>query len=218
MRVLSKFSNKERIIFSFLVVLVLINILTLVTSSNLSSFSHDFKSILEDRLVPSNDLSKIQEQFYRNRINLEELIYLANDERKNAGKIINEIKINNQQIDQIEAKYAKTHLTTDESKQLATFNKVIKNYRNIENKIIENIKQNQFEKAGGIYQQESIPPFEKLLNITHELEAIQLKVGEDLYQHAQKKVISIQVLAYISLGIALMITAYMLKVLQFKVK
>lgn len=218
MHLLSRFSNKERILFSFLVVLVLINVLTLVTSRNLSDFSYDFKSMLEDRLIPSSDLAKIQEQFYRNRLNLEELIYLEEYEYEDAETVIKEIRENNQRIDRIENKYAKTHLTVDEENQLAEFNKLIKDYRLIENEIIRNIEENQFQKASNIYLYESIPAFEKLLNITHRLEEIQLIVGNKLYQHAQKKVRSIQVLAYLSLGIALVITAYMLKVLQFKVK
>lgn len=217
MRFLNNFSNKERILFSFLVVLILINILTLVTSRNLSDFSYDFKSMLEDRLVPASDLAKIQEQFYRNRINLEELIYLEEYEYENAETVIKHIRENDLRIDRIEDKYAKTHLTLDEKNQLYEFNKRFKTYQGIENRIIKLIEQNSFQEASNIYLYESIPAFEKLLDITHQLEDIQLIVGNKLYRHAQTKLRNIQVLAYLSLGIALMITAYMLKVLQFKV-
>ncbi|WPP49888.1 MCP four helix bundle domain-containing protein [Catalinimonas niigatensis] len=218
MRFLNNFSNKERILFSFLVVLVLINMLTLVTSRNLSDFSYDFKSMLEDRLIPASDLAKIQEQFYRNRINLEELIYLDEYEYENAETVIRHIRENDLRIDRIEDKYAKTHLTVDEENQLKEFNERFKNYRDIENKIIKYIEHNKFQEASNVYLHESIPAFEKLLDITHKLEDIQLVVGNKLYRHAQTKVRNIQVLAYLSLGIALIITAYILKVLQFKVK
>lgn len=218
MRLLSSFSNKERILFSFLVVLVLINILTLVTSKNLSDFSYDFKSMLEDRLIPSSDLAKIQEQFYRNRINLEGLIYLNEYGYESTDSVIRHIRENNLRIDRIENKYAKTHLTADEKSRLKEFNEGFKAYRTIENNIIGYIEGNKFQEASKVYLYESIPAFEKLLDITHKLEDIQLVVGNKLYQHAEKKVKSIQVLAYLSLGIALMITAYMLKVLQFDVK
>lgn len=216
MRLLSRFSNKERILFSFLVVLILINVLTLVTSRNLSDFSYDFKSMLEDRLIPSSDLAKIQEQFYRNRINLEELIYL--DDYEDADTVIRHIRENDLRIDRIEDKYAKTHLTEDEKNQLKEFNERFRSYRAIENKIIQYIEQNKFQEASDVYLHESIPAFEKLLNITHRLEDIQVVVGGKLYEHAQKKVKSIQFLAYLSLAIALLTTTYMLKILQFNVK
>ncbi|MDF9797696.1 hypothetical protein OKW21_002959 [Catalinimonas alkaloidigena] len=216
MRFLGKLSNRERIIISFLVVLVLLNILTIVTSRNLTDFSQDFKSMLEDRLVPSFDLAKIQEQFYRNRLNLEELVYM--EENEEIKKVISKIRVNNDIIDQIEAKYAKTNLTVDEANRLNEFNTHVKNYRRIENEIIRNIENKQFEAANTVYLRESIPAFEKLLDTTHKLEDIQITVGHKLYKNAQKKVRSIQVLAYLSLGIAIMITVNMLKVLQIKVK
>ncbi|MEK6481101.1 MCP four helix bundle domain-containing protein [Catalinimonas sp. 4WD22] len=216
MRFLGKLSNRERIIISFLVVLVLLNVLTIVTSRNLSDFSHDFKSMLEDRLVPSFDLAKIQEQFYRNRLNLEELVYM--EKYEGAPEVINKIRENNRLIDQIEAKYAKTHLTVDEANSLSEFNELVEDYRRIENRIIQHIESNQFEKASQVYRQESMTAFDMLLDTTHELEDIQITVGQKLYKHAQRKVSSIQILAYLSLGIAIMITVNMLKVLQIKVK
>ncbi|WKN31290.1 MCP four helix bundle domain-containing protein [Porifericola rhodea] len=211
-----KLTNRERIIISFLVILVLINVMTIVTSRNLSDFSHDFKSMLEDRLVPSFDLAKIQEQFYRNRLNLEELVYL--NEYEEARTVIEKIRENNRQIDAIEAKYAQTHLTEDEEQRLTEFNMLVKNYRRVEEKIIHHIENNNFEEASSAYLRESLPAFEKLLDTTQALEDIQITVGEKLYKHAQKKVGNIQVLAYLSLGIAIMITVNMLKVLQIKVK
>jgi len=216
MGLLSKLSNRERIIISFLVVLVLLNILTLITSRNLADFSQDFKSMLEDRLIPSSDLAKIQELMYQNRLKLEEMVYLH--ENQNTQKLVREVKNNNEQIDRIKAKYAKTHLTADEAVNLDEFNRLMKNYRQIEDKVFQQMLQDNFSQASDIYLRESMPAFESLLTTTHTLKNIQVTVGEKLYRHAEKKVNSIQIFAYLSLGISLMITLNMLKVLRYKVK
>jgi hypothetical protein len=52
----SRLTNRERVIISFLAVLVLRNALTMITSRNLAGFLGDFKSILKHRLIPTSEL------------------------------------------------------------------------------------------------------------------------------------------------------------------
>jgi len=215
MGLFSRLTNRERIIISFLVVLVLLNALTIITSRNLSGFSDDFKSMLEDRLIPASDLSKIQERLYRNRINLEELVFMSGFESKD--HLIQELKVNHTAIDSIKARYANTYLTEDEVHSLHDFNQLIDHHREIENKIIKYLQRENQEAASNMYLEQSGSPFEELMETIRSLDRIQLSVGEDLYQHAERKVKIIQVFAYLSIAITLMITLNMLKVLRYKV-
>lgn len=215
MGLFSRFSNRERIILSFLVVLILLNALTIITSRNLSGFSDDFKSMLQDRLIPASDLAKIQEQLYRNRLNLEELVFMSGYE--NQRQLIRELEMNNTTIDSIKLRYAGTYLTDDEVLNLRTFDQRIDKYRGIEARILNHLRTGKQEQASALYLRQSGPAFENLLQTTHTLEDIQLSVGQALYRHAERKVNSIQVFAYLSIGITLMITLNMLKVLRYKI-
>src|SRR5690606_18796120 len=103
-----RLSNREKITVYFLAILVLLNIVTIIYTHNLKSVSEDFKSMLDDRLVPSYDISKIQEGFYKNRLNLEALIFKVDT---NNNYLLKRILENNQAIDSIILKFSKTKLT-----------------------------------------------------------------------------------------------------------
>lgn len=216
MGLFSRHTNRERIIISFLVVLVLLNALTIITSRNLSGFSDDFNSILEERLIPASDLSKIKEGLYRNRINQEELVFMSGFESKD--HLMQELMINHVAIDSIKACYASTYLTEDEAHNLYYFNQLIDYHREIANKIIKYLQRENQEAASNMYLEQSGSAFEELVETVRSLDRIQLSVGQNLYQqHAERKVKIIQVFAYLSIAITLMITLNMLKVLRYKV-
>lgn len=207
-------TNREKIILSFLVILILLNGLTILVSRNLSEFSQSFKSMLEDRLIPSLDLAKIQEEFYQNRLTLlETLVLLQKD-----PQWIQEIEKNNGDIDHIILKFSKTYLTAEEAEALDQFKRQIQEYRVLEQKIINFVENDRLEAALEIYLNQSMPAFDGLLSTMRDLEDIQLVVGEELYHEADQMVRIIQMMGYLSIAIALMITLNMLKVLHFKVK
>lgn len=207
-------TNREKIILSFLVILILLNGLTILVSRNLGEFSQSFKSMLEDRLIPSLDLAKIQEEFYQNRLTLlETLVLLQKD-----PQWIQEIEKNNGDIDHIILKFSKTYLTAEEAEVLDQFKRQIQEYRVLEQKIINFVENDSLEAALEIYLNQSMPAFGDLLSTMRDLEDIQLVVGEELYHEADQMVRIIQMMGYLSIAIALMITLNMLKVLHFKVK
>lgn len=206
-------TNREKIILSFLVILILLNGLTILVSRNLGEFSQSFKSMLEDRLIPSLDLAKIQEDFYQNRLTLlETLVLLQKDQQW-----IQEIEKNNVDIDHIILKFSKTYLTSEEAEALDQFKRQIQEYRVLEQKIINFVENDSLEAALEIYLNQSMPAFDRLLSTMRDLEDIQLVVGEELYHEADQMVKIIQMMGYLSIAIALMITLNMLKVLRFKV-
>lgn len=214
MRFIRNLSNKEKIMVSFLVMLVLLNGLTILISKNLGNVSYSFKSVLEDRLIVSKDLADIIEEIYKNRIFLLEDL----DSIQRSQELIRNIQNSNTHIDQIALKVSKTYLTSEEADALMQLNEQVKDYRFHEYKIISLIEQDSLEAARTVYLEQSLPAFERILSTLHKLENIQVAVGENLYHQAQHTVNIIQITAYFSIGIALMITIGLLKLLRFKVK
>lgn len=199
---------------SFLVMLVLLNGLTIMISKNLGSVSYSFKSVLEDRLVVSKDLASILEELYKNRVFLLEDL----DSIQKSQELVRNIQDNNTNIDQIALKVSKTYLTSEEAAALLQLNDQVKDYRLFEYQIISLIEKDSLEAARKVYLEQSLPSFEDILSTLHKLENIQVAVGEKLYHQSQHTVSIIQLTAYFSIGIALIITTGLLKVLRFKVK
>lgn len=215
MSLIPSLSNREKIILSFLVLLVLLNGLTILVSRNLSGFSYSFQSMLEDRLIPSSDLSKIREEFYKNRLYLEEMIFLPDWRDHN---LVQKILVNNQEINQIVLKYSKTSLTPSEKASLEKFNRQLEDYRSLEQQVISFVQHDSLEKARQLFLDQSMTTFENLLTTMRDLNNIQVQEGASLYHKAEKMVNTIQLIAYFSIALALMITVNMLKVLRFRIK
>lgn len=212
MRLIRQLSNREKIILSFLVLLVTLNGSTILVSSNLNNFSYAFKSMLEDRLVPASEIARIQENLYQNRFALLKGITQLQE------KVGRDIARNNQEIDELTLMYAKTYLTPKEADELDEYRKQIEAYRKLESQVLRLIEKDSTQAALNIFMQQSVPAFDKLQHTMHSLENIQLVVGKDLYQDADHTVSIIQLFGYLSIAIALVLTVYMLKVLHFKVK
>lgn len=215
MRIIRHLSNREKILVSFLVLLVLMNGFTIIVSRNITGISYSFRSMLEDRLIPSLYLFQVQEGVYKNRLLLEEMIYFSGQTEE---EMIWQIQENNEKIDQVILKLSQTSLTSDEAEALGSFYDTMKGYREAERQVIRMVENGEIEKARSAYLKRSLATFEDLLLPMHDLEDIQLTVGEGLYAEAEHAVSSIQLMAYLNMGIALMVTVYMLKVLRFKVK
>ncbi len=206
-------SNREKIIFSFLLILIVVNVLTLVITYSLGSFSSSFQSILNDRLVPASDISKIQELYYKNRLKVEELIFQVDPADHNQ---IAQISVNNQKISQILKKYMLTHLTEDEAFKLDKLKSEMKNYRALELLILKEYTAGNTKKAQELFLTNSLSEFNDMLNLLHNLAEIQLVVGEKLYHEALNSVSVIKVTTYMSIAVAILLTLNMLKVLDIK--
>lgn len=206
-------SNREKIIFSFLLILIVVNLLTVVITHSLGSFSTSFRSMLDDRLVPSSDISKIQERFYQNRLKIEELIFMVDSSRSGQEE---DIRQNNAEIDRILKKYLLTHLTEEEEYNLTIFREELKNYRRIELKIMAAFEAGEVEDAREIFLSNSLMAFNKMLDLLHHLADIQLEVGEELYHNAVNNIKVINLTSYLSIAVAVLLTLNMLKVLDIK--
>ena len=206
-----RLNNRGRILLLLLASLVMLNVIVLVTTYNLRSFSGSISSMLNDRLVPSTDIAHIQEFSYKNRLFLEDLIY-----RKKRRNLEEQISINNQLLDSTFVKYKKTHFTEEEAEHAIRFWEALKQYREHEKNIISLLRQGKQEEAEALFTEESYQAFQSLIQELHLLSGIQVVVGRLLYENADNNIKSIKMVTYISLAISLVVAIQLLKVLGVK--
>lgn len=213
MRRFLKLSNREKIVVYFLGILVLLNIVSVIYTHNLKSVSEDFKSMLDDRLVPSYDISQIQEGFYKNRLNLEALIFKVDTNNHYLHEKITE---NNTQIDSVISKFSKTKLTEKEAFDLANLREKIANYRSLEANIEALYQKGEIVEAQELFRDRGLNSFQALNMELHELSDLQIEVGGELYRHTRDNINTINLVSYFSIAVAIVLAISMFKVLGIK--
>lgn len=208
-----KLSNREKIVIYFLGTLVLLNLVTVVYTHNLKIVSEDFKSMLDDRLVPSYDISTIQEGFYKNRLNLEALIFQVDT---NNNHLHDRIIENNTTIDSVLLKFSKTKLTEKEALELASLRKKIVDYRSLEERIEILYKKEDVNVAQALFRDEGLISFQRLNDELHNLSYLQIEVGGELYRDSRDNLFTINLISYFSIAVAIFLAISMFKVLGIK--
>ena len=211
MRFWKGLNNRGRILFLLLASLVLLNVIVLVTTYNLKSFSGSISSMLNDRLVPSTDIANIQEFCYKNRLFLEDLIF-----RKKRDNLPELIAQNNQLLDSTFVKYKQTYFTEEEIEHALQFRKSLQQYRKYEQEILSLLRQEKQQEAEDLFTEESSQAFQTMIQELHLLSGIQLIAGRLLYENADENIKSIKLVSYASLCISLVVAMQLLKVLGIK--
>ena len=204
-------NNRGRILVLLLASLVLLNTIVLVTTHNLKDFSGSFASMLNDRLVPSTDITHIQEYAYKNRLLLEHAIF-----RGDTPVLKKKIGENNLLLDKTFNKFARTHFTDEESIHAKYFLQALKRYRKDEQQILSLLKQGKQAEAEQLLRVESSQAFQLMIHELHLLSSIQLSVGKLLYEHSEDKIQLIKMVAYFSMVVSLVVAAQTLKLLGIK--
>ena len=213
MNILPKLSNREKIILYFLTILILLNLVTVVYTHNLKSVSEDFRSMLDDRLVPSYDISQIQESFYKNRLHLEALIFQAEG---NDDTLHDRLLENNAYIDSVISKFSKTKLTEKEAFDLEALRKKMAGYRLLESEIETLYRRGNVEEAQALFRNKGLSSFQALNEELHDLSDLQVEVGSELYRHTRDNISTINLVSYFSMGVAIVLAISMFKVLGIK--
>ena len=166
--------------------------------------------MLDDRLIPSSDIYKIHEGFYKNRLQLEDLIFGVDTE---SLKLRTQIARTNENIDSVLEKYSKTKLTENEAFELAALKESIVEYRDLEERIQQLYYTGDIETAREMFKTDELIQFQILTEELHKLAAIQVYVGGELYEDAKDKLFTINLISYLSIAIAIFLTFNLLKVL-----
>ena len=211
MKVWKRLNNRSRILVLLLGSLVLLNLIVVVTTYSLKSFSGSFASMLNDRLIPSAEIGQLQEYVYKNRLYLED--YIFHNTRKN---IPSEIKRNNVLLDSTFSLYRKSYFTEEESIHAQEFLGALRLYRQDEQAVLRLLEEGKKEEAEQLFDGRSTQAFQAMINELHSLSGIQLSVGKVLYEHADETISLIKMVAYFSLFVSLIIAAQLLKVLGIR--
>lgn len=156
-------------------------------------------SIYEDRLIPAIDIVYLSEDLYSKRLIAE--TYLASAEQQANQTLVQQLRTHNERIDSLVMAFEKTYLIERETKRLAEFKELIRQYQSVENRVMVMEK----ESAKALYQQEGIPLFlqakESLITLTH----IQSEVGKELFREAHAEVSQFTVISLLLVVIALVL-------------
>lgn len=204
-------NNRGRILALLLSGLVLLNLMALVTSANLKSFSGSFASMYNDRLVPSTDIAKIQEYCYKDRLYLEDIIF-----RKSRELASTELAENHQLLENTFKKYKKTYFTEEESEHASRFKNALQVYRGFEEQILKLLQEGKQQEAESLFEGASNTAFQEMIQELHLLSGIQISAGRRLYEKADGKIWIIKMVTYFSLFVSLLIAVQLLKVLGIK--
>lgn len=206
-----RLNNRSRILVLLLASLVLLNAIVLVTTYSLKSFSGSIASMLNDRLIPSSEISQIQEYCYKNQLFLEDLVF-----RNSREKIPEQIAENNRQLDKVFEEYRNTYFTEEEDEHARQFILALHEYRKYEGQILQLHGQGKLEAAEQLFTKDSSRMFDAMIRELHLLSGIQLNVGRLLYQDADADIRFIKLVTYTSLFLSLVVAAQLLKVLGIK--
>lgn len=206
-----RLNNRSRILVLLLASLVLLNAIVLVTTYSLKSFSGSIASMLNDRLIPSSEISQIQEYCYKNQLFLEDLVF-----RNSREKIPEQIAENNRQLDEVFEEYRNTYFTEEEDEHARQFILALHEYRKYEGQILQLHGQGKLEAAEQLFTKDSSRMFDAMIRELHLLSGIQLNVGRLLYQDADADIRFIKLVTYTSLFLSLVVAAQLLKVLGIK--
>lgn len=206
-----RLNNRSRILVLLLASLVLLNAIVLVTTYSLKSFSGSIASMLNDRLIPSSEISRIQEYCYKNQLYLEDLVF-----RNSRHKIPEQIEANNRQLDEVFQQYRNTYFTEEEDEHARQFMLALNEYRKYEAQILLLHDQGEQEAAEQLFVRESSRMFDAMIRELHQLSGIQLNVGRLLYKDADNNIRIIKLVTYTSLFLSLIVAAQLLKVLGIK--
>lgn len=190
-------------------VIVLANFFVSYSIANINS---QFKSVYEDRLIPSLDISEVVERYYQNRIYLEEYILAENSEVEH--NLDNLMQANYAAIDSVIYRYEKTYLVERESEGLQNYKAQFDKLVVVQERILKLSREGNKEQAMELYRTAGYEAFNNLLVPLHSLIKLQGEVGKELYQAAERQVKALNVLYYLVLGISVFIALFVATFLQ----
>lgn len=193
--------HRLKIAAALTVIILSILVTNMWEKQNLNAVDHCFSSMLEDRLVPATAIFQISDHLYQKRLNVETALH--------PGKNTHNEKMSrtalNSKIDSIFTQYEKTYLVKMESVYLKDVLAKWKNYKILEQKVIAMAAAGHTNKAAMLYEQKGIPVFKDIMVDLRYLSNIQSEVGKELLISSQANMASINLLALLEQGLAIVI-------------
>ncbi|AKD04617.1 MCP four helix bundle domain-containing protein [Pontibacter korlensis] len=204
--------NRDRIALVLGAVFLIIVLTNWFVSYSMTKVSTQFRSVYEDRLVPSLDISTIQERYYQNRLLLEE--HLLAESEQEQQRILQAIEQNEADLDSLEQKFKGTLLTNQEGIDLQNYLQAGERYTKVQQTILVLSHTGDKAAAMRMYKQEGMQAFQELLLPLHALSQLQEKVGHELYANADQHMKILKVLSYLVIALAVILALLVGTLLQ----
>ena len=206
------FKQRTKVAVAFVSMFVIIVIANWFVSYSMEQVGRKFQSVYKDRLVPSLDISEMLERYYQNRMLLEEHILATNTTSQDSLQQI--IISNTTTIDSLASKFENTYLVEQEMIELTDYKVQFANLVQVQDEILRQSSQGNKANARKLYLTSGQEAFQGLLEPLHALIRVQVNVGQELYQSADKNVKMLKVLSYLVIGLAVIIALIVGTLLQ----
>jgi hypothetical protein len=178
-----KVARNERIAGLFLLMFSFFIILGLFSTSGFDRISASFKSMYEDRLIPSLDISNLVFRVYENRVVLENHITSDDITERNSYQL--QLTRNQKSIDSLILHISNTYLVPEEKADLGKFKRALNIYRVEEKSILKLSYEHKADSALQILTHQGDMLFHAAVIMLRKLGKDQQMVGEELYNESQ---------------------------------
>lgn len=169
-------------------------ILGLFSTSGFERISVSFRSMYQDRLIPSLDIGNLILLVYENRVSLENHITTLDEAERHMYE--KQLQDNHVAIDSLIRKITNTYLVPEEKADLGLFNSKLSIYRDAEQQMLRLSRELKTDSALRILTHEGDKTFHAAVEPLQKLGKDQQKVGEELYTESQQIARNQKILAY----------------------
>ncbi|MBD1396098.1 MCP four helix bundle domain-containing protein [Pontibacter sp. JH31] len=207
-----RINKRDQVAFALGAVFSIIVLANWFASYSIGKVSNQFKSVYQDRLIPSLDISEVLERYYQNRMHLEEHILSGSDSQHDSLQQL--VQKNTQEIDSLIHKFERTYLIERESAELAQYKLQFASLVKVQEEILTLSSTGNKARAQLLYKSEGQEAFLNLLKPLHTLIRLQGEVGQELYESAERQVKTLKVLSYLIIGLSVFIALLVATLLQ----
>lgn len=186
--------RKGRIAGSFALLFVFFIVLGLFSTSGFDRISVSFRSMYEDRLIPSLDIGNLILLVYENRVSLENHITTTDAQERHTYEV--QLQQNHRAIDSLIRKITNTYLVPEEKADLGRFNSTLSIYREAEQNMLRMSREMKTDSALKLLTHDGDKLFHASVEPLQKLGKDQQKVGEELYNESQSIAQNQKTLAY----------------------
>jgi hypothetical protein len=204
--------QREKIALALGSVFVIIILANWFVSYSIGEVSKQFRSVYQDRLVPSLDISQMLERYYQNRMYLEEHVIAESITEKDSLSRL--LDANTEEINVLVKKFENTYLIDQESAELAKYKIQFAKLVKVQDQVLELSRAGNRTAALQLSHTKGHEAFQNLLEPLHHLIQVQGEVGQELYESADRKVKALEILSYLVIGLAVLLALIVGTLLQ----
>jgi len=184
-------------------VMLLVGFTAIMQQRNIKDLSESYSSMYYDRLIPATDIFYLTEHLYNKRLLMEELLYT---ESGPAPKImVQQLKIHNDSIASLIARFEGTYLVKDESQCLKNFKSRVLHYNGVESDILHAFTHVSVDEARRLYEKDGERDLQQTIQLLGQLTRIQSTVGLDLFNDSHGIVSTHDMVLTIQIAISIVI-------------